>query len=235
MEPQHVSLFIAFSAGVASFASPCVLPLIPSYLCFISGLSFEDLTGETPGVRVRRQAMIHSLLFIGGFSCVFILLGLSITLLGQIMARYQQVIRQVGGVIIILLGVYLTGVIRFKFLEFERRVHLQEKPVGYVGSFLVGVTFAAGWTPCIGPILGAILIYAGTAQHIQTGLLLLTAYSLGLALPFLLSAVAITSFLSLFSRYKGVLRYVSPVSGVILILVGLAVFLDKLSWLAVGL
>ncbi|MBF0497337.1 MAG: cytochrome c biogenesis protein CcdA [Deltaproteobacteria bacterium] len=192
LEQQDVSLFIAFSAGVASFASPCVLPLIPSYLCFISGLSFEDLTGETPSVRVRRQAVIHSLLFIAGFSCVFILLGLSITLLGQIMARYQQVIRQVGGVIIILLGIYLTGVIRFKFLEFERRVHLKEKPVGYLGSLLVGVTFAAGWTPCIGPILGAILIYAGKISEREACIITGTTrrgleklmQKLGLELPF---------------------------------------------------
>jgi len=183
-----ISLFIAFSAGLFSFLSPCILPLIPSYISFITGISFEAFSSGEETRKLRRTTVIHSLLFIFGFSLVFILLGASATYAGQFLQKYQFLLTKVGGVIIIILGIHLTGIINLKFLQREKKVHLREKPLGYLGTVLVGMTFAAGWTPCIGPILGSILIVASTSQKVTSGIILLSFYSLGLALPFFASS-----------------------------------------------
>jgi len=190
---QELSYFIAFSAGLLSFVSPCVLPLIPGYLSFITGFSYEDIV-EKEGRGIRMATAGHSLLFIIGFSTVFITLGMSITVLGSLAAKYQDLIRQIGGVIVILLGLFVAGAMPTKFLFKEKRFTLQNKPAGLIGSFIVGVTFGAGWTPCVGPILASILIFAGTKSSVFQGFSLLLVYALGLGLPFFVSALAFEKF-----------------------------------------
>lgn len=221
MNPQQdVSILIAFAAGILSFISPCVLPLVPSYITYVTGVSFKELTDAKSRERLRWATMLHSLCFITGFSTIFILMGASASYLGQILVEYQDIIMKVGGVLIILLGVQFTGLIRIPFLQMEKRFELRKKPLGYLGSFLVGVVFAAGWTPCIGPILSTILIYASTAQNFTTGVLLLAIYSMGLGIPFFLSSLAFNSFLSAFDWIKRFMRWITLISGIFLIVIG---------------
>jgi len=196
MGGEEISVFIAFIAGILSFVSPCVLPLIPSYLSFITGVSFDELAELENRREIRRRTLIHSLLFVAGFSLVFILMGASATYIGGIFRKYQRLITVGGGIIITILGLHIAGVINLRFLEREKRLHLEKKPLGYLGTIIVGITFAAGWTPCIGPILGAILVYASTKEQLFTGIILLTAYSVGLGLPFILSSLAFNTFMS---------------------------------------
>ncbi len=213
-----VTIWIAFTAGVLSYFSPCVLPLIPSYLTYISGVSFGDLKSADAGVQIRMTVLLHSLLFIAGFSAVFITLG---GLAGLASASFQTylrdglgVLQKVGGVLIFLFGVHLSGILHFGMLLGEKRIQLRNKPTGLVGTFLVGVAFAAGWTPCIGPILGAILaIAAGSSGGVGKGILLLTSYSAGLGLPFLISGLMFHAFLGFFNRFKSIseLSKLSPV------------------------
>ncbi len=227
MNPQQeVSIFIAFTAGVLSFVSPCVLPLVPSYITYVTGVSFKELTEAKDRGKIRWATTFHSLFFIIGFSTVFILMGASASYLGQILVEHQDIIMKVGGVLIIILGIQFTGLIRIPFLQMEKRIELRKKPFGYAGSFLVGVVFAAGWTPCIGPILSSILIYASTAQNLTTGILLLAVYSTGLGIPFFLSALAFNSFLSAFDRIKRWMRWITFVSGIFLIVIGILFLTD---------
>jgi cytochrome c-type biogenesis protein len=223
---NQVSLFAAFLAGVVSFVSPCVLPLVPSYVTFITGVSFDELTAASAGPRVRRLTIIHSLAFIAGFSIVFIALGATATVAGQFLREHQDTVRRVGGVLIILFGVYLTGLIPIPALSRERKKQLTTKPLGILGSVLVGITFAAGWTPCIGPILASILIYASTAKTVGTGVILLSVYSLGLGVPFFLSSLALNSFLAASRRIRTQLRTIEVASGVILIVFGILLVTD---------
>lgn len=228
---DNISIFIAFTAGLFSFVSPCVLPLIPSYMTYITGVSFDELAagGNTA---VRRRTMTHSLLFILGFSLVFISLGASATFLGGMLQQYQQVIRKVGGVIVVLLGLHITGFFHFRLLEYEKRLEFKSRPLGYLGSVLVGIAFAAGWTPCIGPILASILLYASTAQNVATGIVLLTAYSLGLGLPFFVAALAFNTFLANYARLNRYLRIISVISGLFLVVVGVMLFFNYFAVLA---
>lgn len=222
-----IGLAIAFTGGLLSFLSPCVLPLVPSYVTFITGMSLDEAQRE------RRTVFIHSVLFVVGFSMVFVALGASATLFGAVLHAYRDWISRIGGVLVIIFGLYLLGVFNFGAFARERRIHLADKPAGYLGTFLVGVTFAAGWTPCIGPILGGILNYtAVNADDLGRGLQLLTAYSLGLAVPFLLSAVLIQHFLSAFGRIRRHLVWVSRVSGALLIVVGLLMVTNYFTILA---
>lgn len=230
-QPETISLAIAFSAGILSFVSPCVLPLIPSYLSFITGLSFDDFTSKNRRM-VRRISVTHSLLFILGFSIVFIGLGASATLLGKVFFAYRNIIRIAGGILIIFFGFYIAGFFRIQTLDRERRVHFQERPLGYLGTVLIGSAFAAGWTPCIGPILGSILIYAGTTGKISSGILLLASYSLGLGLPFLISSIAFTSFLATLSRIRHYLPVITTASGVLLIAIGFLILTNYFSLLS---
>ena len=224
----EVSHFIAFTAGLLSFASPCVLPLIPGYLSFITGVSLEDATNPDADASIGRRVMIQSLLFIAGFSTIFILFGMSITALGKLVTAYQDIIRQVGGVIVIILGLHVAGLLPTKFLDKEKKLELKTKPAGIIGSFLVGITFGAGWTPCVGPILASVLIFAGMKNSLLQGFSLLVAYALGLGLPFFLSALALERFLLLFKRFKSWIRWVSLVSGLFLVLMGVLIFFDLL-------
>ncbi|HYQ95467.1 MAG TPA: cytochrome c biogenesis protein CcdA [Candidatus Eisenbacteria bacterium] len=223
---NQVSLLAAFFAGVVSFVSPCVLPLVPSYVTFITGVSFDELTSASAAPRVRRLTIIHSLAFILGFSLVFVALGATATVAGQFLREHQDSLRRVGGVLIILFGIYLTGLVPIPALSRERKKQLTTKPLGILGSVLVGVTFAAGWTPCIGPILASILIYASTAKTVGTGVILLSVYSLGLGVPFFLSSLALNSFLAASRKLRGQLRTIEVASGVVLILFGVLLVTD---------
>ncbi|MEW6376987.1 MAG: cytochrome c biogenesis protein CcdA [Thermodesulfobacteriota bacterium] len=225
-QAQEISTLIAFSAGVLSFVSPCVLPLIPSYLTYITGVSFKELTDEESRTKLRWATVSHSLLFIIGFSTVFILMGASASYLGQLLARYQYWIMKGGGVLIIILGIHFTGILTLPFLQMEKRFELRKKPLGYVGSFMVGIIFAAGWTPCIGPILSTILIYASASQSFTTGIWLLAVYSMGLAVPFFFSSLAFNTFLSAFDRIKRYMRMITIVSGLFLIAIGILFLTD---------
>lgn len=224
---QEVSFLIAFSAGFLSFVSPCVLPLVPSYVTYITGISFTELTDDEAKSRLRWATMSHSCLFIIGFSTVFVLMGASATYLGQLLVHYQTWIMRVGGVLIIIMGIRFAGIIRIPFLDVDKRFEMKKKPLGYLGSFLAGIVFAAGWTPCIGPILSTILIYASTSQRLTTGIFLLAAYSLGLGVPFFLSSLAFSMFLSAFQKVRRYMRAITVVSGIFLILLGILFLTDQ--------
>ncbi len=220
----------AFLGGIFSFLSPCVLPLVPSYLSFVTGISFEDFKKGSKE-HIRRRTIMGSLSFIAGFSVVFIMLGTFSSFVGRLFAIYYDVIRIVGGVIVIFFGFYVMGVFKIKALAMEHRVHLKSKPRGYFGSFIVGLTFAAGWTPCIGPILGAILLVASTSGSTFYGFKLLVIYSAGLAIPFFITSLAINSFLSHFGAMQKFIRPVMILSGLLLIGFGVLFLMDKLTWL----
>jgi cytochrome c-type biogenesis protein len=220
---RNVSVLVAFSAGVFSFLSPCVLPLFPSYLSFITGMSVEELRSSASRGTERGRVIAHSLAFILGFSLVFIGMGASFSALGQLLIERRDLIRQIGGALIILFGLYIAGLLPLAWLGRYKQVQLRSKPAGLLGSCLVGVTFAIGWTPCVGPILGSILSLAGTAETVSTGIVLLAAYSAGLALPFFLSSLALGGFLAAFRRFRPWIPVVERAAGVLLVVVGLLV------------
>jgi cytochrome c-type biogenesis protein len=225
-EPATLGIAVAFAAGLLSFLSPCVLPLVPSYVGFLTGMTLPEMEGR------RRVALLHALLFVGGFSLVFILLGASATALGRALNFYQVWLQRVGGLLIIAFGLVCLGVIKADWLTRERRVHLEQKPVGYLGSALVGMAFGAGWTPCIGPVLGAILGLAATTADLSRGVLLLAVYSAGLAVPFLVAAVAVERFLEWFQRFRKFLPWVMKLSGALLVLVGVLLLTGEFTRLA---
>jgi len=220
MEVQTMGLLVAFTAGLLSFLSPCVLPLIPSYATFITGMSLDDLTSARRDV-ARRTVMVHGVLFVIGFSLVFMILGASATFLGSLLRVYSDWVGRVGGVLLIVFGLYLLGVFRMPGAEREWRFQLANKPVGYLGTVLVGVAFGAGWTPCIGPVLGGILTLAATTDSVGQGIGLLGVYSLGLAVPFLLATLLLERFLTGFQRFRHYLPWVSRASGALLLVMGM--------------
>jgi len=230
-QAPDISLFIAFAAGFLSFVSPCVLPLVPSYVTYITGLTLEELTGEAERKRVRGVIVANSLLFIAGFSVVFIAFGASASLLGQLLITYQEFIRKLGGLLIVVFGLYVMGILKLNFLMTEKRIQLKSRPAGYVGSVLVGVAFAAGWTPCVGPILGTILVYASTSDSMLTGVKLLSSYSLGIGLPLFVTALAVDSFLNYFKKLRGYMYGISVASGIFLVLVGVMLYTNSLTLL----
>ena len=229
---SDLSLYIAFAAGLLSFLSPCVLPLLPSYLAFITGFSFEELTREENQGKRRKTVLLHSFMFVLGFSSLFTALGASATYLGQFLASHRDTIRIAGGILIILFGLFISGLFSFDFLQREKKFHLQNKPLGFLGSYFVGLTFAAGWTPCVGPILSSILLYASTQQDIWSGLFLLLAYSLGMGLPFLICSVALNTFLTTFRKTARHIGVITKIGGALLILVGILLLTDSLSYLS---
>jgi cytochrome c-type biogenesis protein len=218
---KDVSFPLAFLAGIFSFLSPCVLPLVPSYVSFITGVSFEDLKEGTDRKKIRFLTITNSLAFICGFSLVFVALGASSSAVGKFFFDYQDWIRIVGGVLVIFFGLFVSGIIKMDFLTRERKFHVSGKPAGYIGSFFVGMTFAAAWTPCIGPILGTILLYASSHGSAAYGFKLLAAYSLGLALPFFLSSLMFNTFLSYSAKIRKYMRVVMLSSGALLIVFGI--------------
>lgn len=228
---KDISFPLAFLAGILSFLSPCVLPLVPSYVSFITGISFKDLTVGLDRKRVRYLTMTNSAAFVAGFSSVFIALGVSSSAVGKFLFTYVDLIRIVGGILVIIFGFFIAGFLRLDFLMKDKKFHLSGKPAGYLGTFVVGMTFAAGWSPCIGPILGTILVYAGSKGSALYGFQLLGVYSLGLAVPFFVSALAINVFLSYSPKIARSMRLIMIVSGLLLIVFGILLLTDQIKTL----
>jgi cytochrome c-type biogenesis protein len=229
-----VNFIVAFMSGVLSFLSPCVLPLVPSYLSFISGVSLEDMRAPQVTSQVRWRVISNSLAFIFGFSLIFIAFGASASFLGSLFLGYRKVIRIAGGILIVLVGAYLMGFLKIpllgRYLQFQLN-HLKDKRIGYLGSVLIGLTFAVAWTPCVGPILGSILTLAGTSAEINKGMLLLTIYAAGLAVPFFLSAVALNSFFLFFTGFRRYIHAVHMGAGFLLVIVGILLVTDYMTLL----
>lgn len=229
----EVGLAGALLAGLLSFLSPCVLPLVPAYLSYISGVSVDALRHPDAGAGVRRRAVIQSLWFVLGFSLVFVMLGATATWLGQWLLMHLNILGKLAGAVIFVFGLHYTGLIRIPFLMLEARVDTgQVNAKRGVGALALGAAFAFGWTPCVGPILGSILALAGAQDHALQGVMLLVAYSAGLAIPFLLAALATDAFLSWSGRFKKHLHAVEVISGILLMLVGGLIFLGSFSVLA---
>lgn len=223
---SDVTLFVAFTAGGLSFLSPCVLPLIPSYLSFVSGMSLQEIREGGHG---RARVMGNALAFVGGFSIAFVALGASASFLGSLLINYQDAVRIVGGVFILVVGLYLAGLFKVAALDRYAQFSLRSKPVGILGSVLVGLTFAVAWIPCVGPILGAILTLAGTQSEIQRGVALLSAYAAGLALPFLLSALAMNQFFRVSRAIGSWLPVIHVAAGLLLVAVGILLLTDTMT------
>jgi cytochrome c-type biogenesis protein len=216
---MDVTAFLAFSAGVLSFFSPCVLPLVPSYLIIISGASISSYT-ELSSRTHRRTLLLHAISFIVGFSLVFVSLGISSSLLGNLFSTYERWIVRIGGLLLILFGLNMLNVVKIPFLNQEKICHLRTKPMGFLGSFALGITFSLGWTPCIGPVLASILLIASTTSAVTEGMYLLSLYSLGLAIPFFVAALLVGRILHLMQKYGWVVKYSSYVIGGLLIVIG---------------
>src|SRR5687767_12299466 len=242
---ENVTLLAAFGAGLLSFISPCVLPLVPGYLSYISGLSLDEMRGTTTvaggagvGVAVaaspaaRRQVVLSSLAFILGFSLVFVALGAAATAVGQFLASQQAIFNRIAGTIIIVFGLHTMGVLRIEWLYQEKRVHTSRRPAGFIGAGLIGIAFAFGWTPCIGPILAAILALAGTQETVGEGVRMLGVYSLGLGVPFLATALMIDRFFAAMGRIRRHYHKIELVSGALLVIIGLLIFTNKFTVIA---
>jgi cytochrome c-type biogenesis protein len=229
---SSVSIAAAFLAGLVSFISPCVLPIVPGYLSFISGVNVAQYKeGGAPRDLVRRVALT-SLVFVLGFSTVFVALGAAATYMGSLLQEHKRTLGVVGGVIIIILGLHTAGIFKINWLLSEKRANVESKPLGLLGAYVVGLAFAFGWTPCIGPILGAILLYASQQDTVTQGVVLLSAYSAGLGIPFILSALAVNWFFKAFGRIRTHMRAVEVVSGVLLVGVGLLLVTNRLTLIA---
>ncbi|MDH7512323.1 MAG: cytochrome c biogenesis protein CcdA [Clostridiales bacterium] len=228
---ENISLVAALSAGLLSFLSPCVLPLIPSYLAFITGVSIEELSSQESARRVRRKVLLSALFFVFGFSVIFIALGASATFVGKFMARNIRWVEIIGGLFIILMGLHFAGILRLRFLDRERAVHLEKKPLGLFGTLIVGMAFGAGWTPCVGPMLGSMLMLAATTQSVVKGVVLLAFYSAGLGLPFLVAGLLIHRFFEYFRSVRRYFRAIAIAGGVLLIIVGVALLAGYFSYL----
>jgi len=220
----------AFAAGLLSFLSPCVLPLVPGYVSLISGATVEDLQSDDR--RMLGTVMLHSLTFVLGFSVVFIALGAVATSIGQFANEYHNLLAKAAGVVVIVFGLHLTGILKIKALYADKRLHDVKGGSSALGSFAVGFAFAFGWTPCIGPILATILVFAGAQETVFKGVLLLAIYSLGLAVPFLLTSLGVDRFLGFYTRFRRHLHTVEVISGVLLIAVGVLIFTNNLKLLS---
>ena len=241
---ENVTLLAAFGAGLLSFISPCVLPLVPGYLSYISGLSLDEMRGTAPlqaggvGVAVavspaaRRQVVIASLAFILGFSLVFISLGAAASAIGQFLIEQQTLFSRIAGAIIIIFGLHTMGVLRIEWLYQEKRVHTTRKPAGFIGAGLIGVAFAFGWTPCIGPILAGILALAGTQETVGEGVRLLAIYSAGLGVPFLATALMTNRFFTAMGRIRRHYHKIELVSGALLVIIGVLIFTNRFTVIA---
>ena len=233
---ENVTLLAAFSAGILSFISPCVLPLIPGYLSYVSGLSLDEMRGQGGAAHTapapRRRVVISSLAFILGFSLVFVSLGASASAVGEFLMSRLSILGKVAGAVIILFGLHMMGVLKIGWLYNEKRVQTQKKPAGPLGAIVVGIAFAFGWTPCIGPILAAILAIAASKETVWQGIELLLAYSLGLGIPFLITSLAINQFFAVFARIRKHYHAIEVASGVLLIAVGVLMMTNRLTVIA---
>jgi cytochrome c-type biogenesis protein len=230
----NVSIFAALVAGMLSFLSPCVLPLVPPYLVYLAGASLERFADAETAPRVRRETMVAAFVFVLGFTTVFVALGASASVLGAVLHAYSYVLGKIAGVVIIVMGLHFLGITPIAFLMQERRLTVA-KPVGLWGAYVMGLAFAFGWTPCIGPILGAILAIAGSEDTVTHGAGLLAVYSLGLGVPFMIAAFAVETFAAFLARFRANLGVVEKAMGGLLVLAGIAFFTgwisDAGSWL----
>jgi cytochrome c-type biogenesis protein len=237
---EHVTLLAAFGAGLLSFISPCVLPLIPGYLSYISGLSVDEMRGvtttQTGVVRTasatRERVVLSSLAFILGFSLVFVSLGASASAIGHFLLSRLTLLGKIAGVIIIVFGLHTMGLLRIDWLYREKRVQAPRKPAGFIGAVLVGIAFAFGWTPCIGPILAGILAVAATQDTVVHGVRLLAVYSLGLAVPFFATALAMNRFFAAFAKIRRHYHAIEVASGALLVIIGALIFTNRFTLLA---
>jgi len=218
--PSDVTLWGALIAGLLSFISPCVLPLVPPYLCYVTGLSLDEVAGTKADGRIRRMVLRSSFAFVLGFTTVFVLLGATASVLGRIVARQQEILSIVAGLVIIVMGLHFLGVFRIAFLQREARVQVANQPGGLVGAYVLGLAFAFGWTPCIGPVLAAILAVAGSQDTVGRGAGLLAVYSLGLGIPFMIAAGFAERFIGGLRRFRRYMPMVEKAMGVFLILAG---------------
>ncbi len=221
-----VSIFAAFGAGLISFVSPCVLPLIPAYISFISGVSIDVLKDKGGGSRNLKNIVISSVVFVAGFSVIFILLGASATFLGNFLLEKLSLLIKIAGAIIIVFGLHFLGIFRIKYLNYEKRFNIRSSKLGLFGVFAAGLAFAFGWTPCIGPILAGILTIAATKNTVNEGVVLLSAFSLGLGIPFIITGIAANTFINLFAVIKRNFKIVEIISGLFLIIIGLMIMFD---------
>lgn len=232
MFTESISYPAALAAGLLSFFSPCILPLVPAYFTFITGLSLEELT-QSNSSRIRARVVRSTLSYVLGFSFVFILMGASASFLGATVYKYQNWIRIVGGILIILFGIHMTGIFRFRLLNFERRLEVRHKPLHFLGTFFVGMAFGAGWSPCIGPLLGSILIVASNQETVTNGIGLLSVYAIGLAIPFLLLSFFVNSLLTFVRKASWSVKYINMTAGVLLLVLGLLLVTNKLNLISV--
>ena len=228
---QNVGILTAFVFGLLSFVSPCVLPIVPGYISFISGVSLDEMKGVEQNKSALRSIILNSLFFICGFTMVFILLGATATTLGKTFNEYHSTISKIAGVLIIVFGLHMMGLFKINFLNYEQRFHVQQKKLGMFGSFLVGTAFAFGWTPCIGPVLAAILVIASQQDTVYKGIALLASYSLGLGIPFFLTGVSINIFFSMFNRIKKYFHTIEIV-GAMLVVLGILIITNYLTILS---
>jgi cytochrome c-type biogenesis protein len=226
-------LFFSLFMGLVSFASPCILPLIPSYVSYITGISYDELVSPESRKRNMHVTLFHSLAFVAGFSLIFVLLGATASFAGNMLSQHLNVIRVVGGVLIIIMGIFVMDVVNIPFLQREAKLQLKMRPAGFAGTLVVGMIFGAGWTPCTGPFLGSVLALAMETETMGRGMALLTFYSLGLGIPFILSAIAISAFLSSFNKLKKHLKVIKVTSGIILIFMGVLLIMDKMTILII--
>jgi len=223
---------LALAFGFLSFISPCVLPLVPAYLTYISGLTFEQLTGQERRGQIIARTLLHAVVFCLGFTVVFLAMGVTATKLGSFLTAHKTLFNQIAGVVLIIFGFHMVGAFRIKFLLMEKRFEGKKGKLGLLGTFVVGLAFAFGWTPCIGPFLAGLLFLASNQQTLMQGFFLLLVYSLGLAIPFLLAAVAVNTFLAAFQKIKKYFRTIEVVGGILLIEFGHIILFNKLGWLA---
>jgi cytochrome c-type biogenesis protein len=231
---SSIPFYVAFGAGLMSFLSPCVLPLVPGYLSFVSGVNMASARGDG-GVEAganRKTVVTNAALFVLGFSLVFIALGASATAVGALLHSQAPLLGKIGGGLLFLFGLHMTGLIPIKALYVEKRFQVADKPLGMAGSLLVGMAFAFGWTPCIGPVLGGIMGLAASSDTIGEGVALLATYSAGLGVPFMLTAIGINQFYRFFDGFKQHFRKVEIVAGVMLMAIGALIFSDRLTLLA---
>ena len=230
MLTETITFPAALFAGLLSFFSPCVLPLLPAYFSFITGLSLDELTENRK--ENRQKVILSTLFYVAGFSFVFILLGASASFLGGLARDWAWILRYFGSAVIIIFGLHLIGVINIQALQFEKRFHVQEKPIHLMGTFFIGMAFAAGWSPCIGPILTSILFLAGSQETVAQGTLLLTVFSAGLALPFIILSFFIHSILGFMKKTRKLIRVINVGSGALLIGIGLLLITGKFNIIA---
>ncbi|MCW8835601.1 MAG: cytochrome c biogenesis protein CcdA [Rhodospirillales bacterium] len=230
MDGMEVTYAGALLAGLLSFVSPCVLPLVPAYLCFLGGASLDQLTTEKGVDRaVSRRVFVSAVAFVLGFGTVFVILGATATVLSRFIAENLDVLGKIAGVVIVVFGLHYMGLFRIGFLNFEKRFHVEDKPSGLVGAYFLGLAFAFGWTPCVGPVLATILMVAAAGDSVTYGISLLSVYAAGIGVPFLIAALAVRPFMAFMARFRKHMRKVEISIGSLLVLTGVLIFSGSLA------